>query len=135
MDRGRSWSGERIRGLELRCARPLPSAELRIQKDDLRLRPVWRQTAERVGAHILVCFLAFVLWKTLSQFCRAAGLGDYPRRVLDELAQIQMGDVVPPTQHRPEIRLRCVSRPEKHQAILLQRLRMRLPKRIRITEM
>ena len=101
----------------------------------LRLRPVWHQTAERVEAHILVCFPAFVLWRTLGQFCRAAGLGDCPRKVLDELAQIQMVDVVLPTQHGPEIRLRCVSRPEKHQAILLQRLRMRLPNRIRITEM
>ncbi len=110
-------------------------AAFRIQKDDLRLRPVWHQTAERVEAHILVCFLAFVLWKTLGQFCRAAGLGDCPRKVLDELAQIQMVDVVLPTRHGPEIRLRCVSRPEKHQATLLQRLRMRLPDRIRITEM
>lgn len=110
-------------------------AAFRIQKDDLRLRPVWHQTAERVEAHILVCFLSFVLWKTLGQFCRAAGLGDCPRKVLDELAQIQMVDVVLPTQHGPEIRLRCVSRPEKHQALLLQRLRMRLPNRIRITGM
>jgi len=110
-------------------------AAFRIQKEDLRLRPVWHQTAERVEAHILVCFLSFVLWKTLGQFCRAAGLGDCPRKVLDELAQIQMVDVVLPTQHGPEIRLRCVSRPEKHQALLLQRLRMRLPNRIRITGM
>ncbi len=82
-----------------------------------------------------MCFLAFVLWKTLGQFCRAAGPGDCPRKVLDELAEIQMVDVVPPTQHGPEVRLRCVGRPEQHQAILLQRLRMRLPDRIRITEM
>ena len=99
------------------------------------MRPVWRQTAERVQARILVCFLAFVLWKTLGQFCRAAALGDCPRKVLEELAQIQRVDVVPPTQHGPEIRLRCVSRLEKHQAILTQRLRMRLSDRIRITEM
>ena len=110
-------------------------AAIWIQKYALSLRPVWRQTAERLKSHILVCFLAFALRKTLGPFCRAAGLGDCPRKVLDELAQIQRGDVVRPTQHGPEIRLRCVSRPEKHQAILLQRLRMRLPDRIRITEM
>ncbi len=100
-----------------------------------RLRPVWRRSAERVEAHILVCFLDFVLWKTLGQFCRATGLGDCPRKACGVLAQIQMVDVAPPTQHGPEIRLRCVSRPQERQAILLQRLRMRLPDRIRITQM
>jgi transposase len=33
----------------------------RIQKDDLRLRPIWHQKENRVQAHILVCFLAYVL--------------------------------------------------------------------------
>jgi transposase len=33
----------------------------RIHKSDLRLRPVWHQKEERVRAHILVCFLAYVL--------------------------------------------------------------------------
>jgi transposase len=32
-----------------------------IQKSDLKLRPVWHQKQERVHAHILVCFLAYVL--------------------------------------------------------------------------
>jgi transposase len=35
----------------------------RIQKDELRLRHVWHETAERVKAHILVCFLAYILRK------------------------------------------------------------------------
>ena len=61
--------------------------------------------------------------------------GRLPSEVVDELAQIRMVDVVLPAQRGPEIRLRCVSRPEKHQAILLQRLRMRLPDRTRIKEM
>jgi transposase len=47
-----------------------------IQKSDLQIRPVWHQKAERVQAHILVCFLACVLWKTLEAQCRQAGLGD-----------------------------------------------------------
>jgi len=56
----------------------------RIHKSDLSLRPVWHQKPDRVQAHILVCFLAYVLWKTLAQLCRQAGLGDEPRKVLDE---------------------------------------------------
>jgi len=52
----------------------------RIHKSDLDIRPIWHQTSKRVQAHILVCFLAYVLWKTLEQLCRRAGLGDEPRR-------------------------------------------------------
>ena len=90
---------------------------------------------ERAEAHILVCFLAFVLWKTPGPFCRAAGLGDCPRKVLDKLAQIRMVDVVRPAQHGPEIRLRRLIRPERRATIMIERLRTRLPNRIRITEM
>jgi hypothetical protein len=42
-------------------------AAFRIQKSDLSLRPIWHQKAERVQAHVLVCFLAYVLWKMLEQ--------------------------------------------------------------------
>jgi transposase len=36
-------------------------AAFRIQKDQLNVRPIWHQREDRVQAHILVCFLAFVL--------------------------------------------------------------------------
>jgi hypothetical protein len=32
-----------------------------------RVRPIWHQLERRVHAHILVCILAYVLWKTLEQ--------------------------------------------------------------------
>jgi DDE family transposase len=102
-------------------------AAFRIQKSDLSLRPVWHQKQERVQAHILVCFLGYVLWKTLGKLCQAAGLGDCPRRVFDSLAQLRMVDVILPTRQGVELRRRCVERPDAHQAILLQRLGMHLP--------
>jgi hypothetical protein len=102
-------------------------AAFRIQKSDLLLRPIWHWKEDRVLAHILVCFLAYVLWKTLGQMCQRAGLGQEPRRVFDELSEIHMVDVVLPTHQGTEIRKRCVVRPTDHQAILLQRLRLRLP--------
>jgi transposase len=106
-------------------------AAFQIQKNDLRIRPIWHQKEERVLAHILVCFLAYVLWKTLEQLCRQAGLGDEPRRVLDELSEVRLVDVVLPTREGIEIRQRCVSHPTEHQQILLERLRLRLPSRLR----
>lgn len=108
-------------------------AAFRIQKSDLRIRPVWHQTEERVQAHILVCFLAYVLWKTLHQMTRAAGLGDEPRRIFDELGKISLVDVVLPTrQKKIEIRRRCVARPSDHQAILLDRLGLHLPRHAKV---
>jgi transposase len=104
-------------------------AAFRIHKTDLSLRPIWHQKEERVLAHILVCFLAYVLWKTLEQLCRQAGLGDQPRRVLDELAEIRLVDVVLPTRDGRLIRERCVSHPTEHQQILLEHLKLRLPSR------
>jgi transposase len=102
-------------------------AAFRIHKSDLQLRPVWHQKEDRVDAHLLVCFLAYVLWKTLAQMVQAAGLGDEPRRVFEELGKINQVDVLLPTKHGIDIRRRCVTQPTEHQAILLQRLGLRLP--------
>jgi len=108
-------------------------AAFRIQKSDLRIRPIWHQKQERIQAHILVCFLAYVLWKTLGKMCHEAGLGDEPRRLFDELGKIRLVDVILPTRNGKEIKRRCVTRPTQHQAILLQRLGMVLPSRMKIT--
>jgi transposase len=109
-------------------------AAFRIHKTDLRIRPIWHQKEDRVLAHILVCFLGYVLWKTLGQLCRQAGLGDEPRRVLDELAEIRVVDVVLPTRDSVEIRQRCVSRPTENQQILLDRLKLQLPSRMPVRD-
>jgi transposase len=108
-------------------------AAFRIHKSDLSIRPIWHQRAERVQAHILVCFLAYVLWKTLEQWQQRAGLGNSPRTILEELGRIQSTDVVLPLADGSarEIRLRCVVRPDKAQALLLDRLGLRLPERLR----
>ena len=103
-------------------------AAFRIHKSDLDLRPIWHQKEDRVLAHILVCFLAYVLWKTLAQRCQRAGLGHEPRRVFEELGKIQLVDVVLPTRHGTEIRRRCVTQPTDHQAILLTHLKVNLPR-------
>ena len=106
----------------------------RIHKTDLRIRPIWHQKQERVEAHILVCFLAYVVWRSLGQLCRQAGLGDEPRRVLAELCRIKLVDVVLPTRAGVEIRRRCVTRPDDTQAVLLQRLGLALPSHLPVTD-
>jgi len=107
-------------------------AAFRVHKTDLCVRPVWHQTAGRVQAHLLVCFLAYVLRKTLEGWMTRAGLGNSPTTVLEELARIQSTDVVAPTTDGRTIRLRCVVHPDKAQSILLSHLGLKLPQRLRL---
>ena len=79
--------------------------------------------------------MAYVLWKTLAQLCEKAGLGNEPRRVLSELSDIRLVDVVLPTDTGLELRNRCVARPSDHQRILLGKLGLKLPTRLRETKM
>jgi transposase len=106
----------------------------RIHKSELDMRPIHHQREDRAQAHIFVCFLAYVLWKLLEQWQSRAGLGDSPRTIMEELGQIQSGDVILPTMTGEKIRLRCIVSPEKAQRIILQRLGIELPRRMRIPD-
>ncbi len=75
-------------------------AAFHIHKADLAIRPVRHQKEHRVQAHILVCFLGYVLWKTLAASCRQAGLGDGPLRVFAALSEIALGRRGAPDQIR-----------------------------------
>ena len=105
-------------------------AAFRIHKQDLGLRPIWHQREDRVKAHILVCFLACVMWKCLGQMAKHAGLGNEPRTILEEIKNLTLVDVVLMTRTRTEIRLRCVSTPDQPLAVLLQKLNLRPPERL-----
>lgn len=106
----------------------------KISKHDMTIRPIYHQKTDRGDAHIFVCFLTYVLWKTLAQLCKGAGLGDEPRRIFEEFKKIETVDVVMPTRTGAEIRKRCVTRPTEHQKILLGRLNISLPSHIKLSE-
>jgi hypothetical protein len=111
----------------------------RITKDELAIRPVWHHTAGRVKGHILVSFLAYAMWKTLAQWMRGGGLGDAPRTVLEEFTRIKSGDVILPTrgpdgQAGRMLRVRCVTTPDQYHRVLLSRLGLKLPQRLRWLE-
>jgi transposase len=108
-------------------------AAFRIQKSDLCIRPIWHHKHGRIKAHILICFLAYVLWKTLQQWQSHAGLGHSPRTILTELSRIHAADIVLPLADasKRELKLRCVVRPDREQELLLQRLGLILPERLR----
>jgi transposase len=111
----------------------------RIAKDELSIRPIWHQKEDRVKSHILVCFLAYVLWKTLAGWMRVSGLGDAPRTVIDELTKLKSGDVTLRARSPRDgnggsdrqITLRCVTEPDAAQSTVLHRLGLTLPRRLR----
>jgi hypothetical protein len=86
--------------------------------------------------------IAYAMWKTLEGWMNASGLGDAPRPLMQELSTIQSADVKLPT--RPTggsasttLVIRCVTRPDEHQQVLLNRLGLELPnhlKRFRMEE-
>ena len=128
----REWSDRQLWKAYIQLTQA--EAAFRIQKHQLNVRPIWHQREERVQAHILVCFLAFVLWKSLEMWQQRAGLGNSPRTIVEELARIQSHDVVLPTTTHGQVRLRCVTQPDSAQAALLDRLGIILPKRMRLAE-
>jgi transposase len=105
----------------------------RTAKGDLGLRPIFHQKTQRADAHILVCFLALAMWRTLQQWMQGAGLGTAPRKLLGEMRQISMVDVTLPARDKT-IRLRTVSKAPESLRTLLQRLGLPIPNQLKKIE-
>lgn len=109
-------------------------AAFRVHKSELAMRPIWHHKADRIKAHILICFIAYAMWKTLQQWQSRAGLGHSPRTILEELSRITAADIVLPLadDSKRELRIRCVVRPERDQQVLLDHLGLQLPRRLKV---
>lgn len=105
----------------------------RTEKHDLGMRPIYHRKQNRTQAHILVCFLALAMWRTLQQWMKASGLGTAPRKLIEELKELKSLDVLLPTREKT-IRLRMVATPEKHLKVLLHRLKILIPGRPKVIE-
>ena len=62
--------------------------------------------------------------------CKNSGLGDEPRKIIDEIKRIKLTDVILPTKNGVELKLQCVAKPDEHQRILLHQLGLNLPSRL-----
>jgi len=105
----------------------------RTAKHDLGMRPIFHQKQDRTQAHILVCFLSLVLWRTLQQWMKASGLGTAPRKLLGEMRELKSLDVLLPARDKT-IKLRVVATAPQALKVLLQRMKIPLPNRPRIIE-
>ena len=121
----------------------------RVLKSQLLLRPVWHQYSGRVEAHVMICVLAYALWKTLDHLVKQARLQTLihkpnpryrnaqpkprpmtPEVILRELGQIQIGDIQLETTAGQRLALRRVARPNAEQARILAALKLELPERL-----
>ena len=105
-------------------------AAFRTQKSELNLRPIWHHKEDRVQAHILFSFLAYAMWKMLELWMSRCGLGNGPRPLIEEFDRIKTNDVILPTSNGREVRIRCVTQTDQSQRILLDRLGLKIPRRL-----
>jgi transposase len=121
----------------------------RVLKGELHLRPVWHHYSGRTQAHVLVCVLAYALWKTLDHLAKQAGLRTEIRKpdparprsspksrpmtpevILRELSQIAIGDILLRTLDDQTLVLRRVARPNTEQSRILEALNVKIPERL-----
>jgi transposase len=93
-------------------------------KSDLGLRPIYHQLEHRVGAHILIAFLAYCLTATLKYRLQIHAPGLSPRAVLEKLAAIQALDVCLPTTDGRHLVMPRYTEPDADVALLLHQLRL-----------
>jgi transposase len=121
----------------------------RVLKSDLLLRPVWHHYSGRTQAHVMICVLAYALWKTLDHLAKRAGLETpihkpdlhrpkaspkprpmTPEVILRELRQIAIGDIELETTDGQKLVLRRVARPKGEQKRILEALGLEIPERL-----
>jgi transposase len=102
-------------------------AAFKDMKDDLSLRPIFHQLADRVEAHIFVAFLAYCLHVSLRARLRVLAPGLTPRSVLEKFATMQMLDVHFPTNDGRELIFSRYTQPEKDHRMILAQLGWELP--------
>ncbi|HMB07248.1 MAG TPA: IS1634 family transposase [Isosphaeraceae bacterium] len=121
----------------------------RVLKSELLLRPVWHHYSGRTQAHVMICVLAYALWKTLDHLAKRAGLETQihkpdphrnkaspkprpmtPEVILRELGQIAIGDIELETTDGQKLVLRRVARPMGEQKRILEALRLEIPERL-----
>jgi transposase len=121
----------------------------RVLKSELLLRPVWHHYSGRTQAHVMVCVLAYALWKTLDHLAKQAGLETEIRKpdllrprtspkagpmtpeiILRELGHVAIGDILLETTDGRTLALRRVARPTAEPARILTSLGLKLPERL-----
>lgn len=97
-------------------------------KSDLSLRPIYHQLDLRIEAHILVAFSAYCLQVTLTYRVQFLAPGLALRIILEKVSAIHMIDVPLLTTDGDQIVLSRSTQPEADQQLLLQQVKLTLPR-------
>lgn len=96
-------------------------------KNDLGLRPIHHRLEQRIEAHIFVAFMAYCLQVTLKNLLRNHAGGLTPPRVIEQLAGIQMLDVLAPTTTGQWLSMSRYTQPDQATQLLLTLMGLQLP--------
>ena len=105
-------------------------AAFRALKSELAIRPIFHQLEHRTKAHVLVAFLGYALWVTLTHLLQAKGSKLSPMQALAAAATLHSADIVLPTTDGRQIRLRRVTTPTPQLQTLFEQLGMTHPSRL-----
>jgi hypothetical protein len=125
----RDWRDEELWRTYFRLTEA--ESAIRIQKFDLASQDRGHE------AHVLICFLAYALWKTLQQRQSKAMLGGLAAHHSQRTRSLYAADIVLPfaQDKQRELRIRCIVRPDKSRALLLERFGLKLPERVHVPQM
>lgn len=101
----------------------------RVNKHDLRMRPVFHWAPRRVGAHVLICYMAYALAAMVRHKLRRAGVRMSVARIREELGYVQASVVRDPESGR---RFLLPSSPTKAQKAIYGALGLDLEERVRL---
>jgi len=102
-------------------------AAFRTMKSEVKVRPIWHWTADRVEAHVLVAFLGYCLWVGLKKKAERAAPSLTPWQILDQLGRILLVEVWFELKDGRRLCLPRITQPESAQAVLLHQLNWTLP--------
>jgi transposase len=102
-------------------------AAFRTLKSEVKVRPIWHWTADRVEAHVLVAFLGYCLWVCLKKKAERAAPSLTPWQIMDQLGRILLVEVWFELKDGRRLCLPRITQPEPAQAVLLHQLNWKLP--------
>ena len=102
-------------------------AAFRTIKSEVKVRPIWHWTEQRVAAHVLVAFLGYCLWVCLKKKAERRAPSLTPWQILDHLGRIALVEVWFELRDGRRMCLPRITQPEPAQVLLLAQLNWTLP--------
>ena len=97
----------------------------RIMKSTLEVRPIFHWTEDRIKGHFVVCFLAFLLERTLELKLKNANIAASPQSIRDALNSMQFAEV---DLHGNKVLIKTKS--EELASKILRQLKIQSPKNV-----